>query len=224
VKTQPDGRSARDPRSAGRAEHAGIAILHVLMLLTVLMAIAEGAALVARVEVRVSHFHRSEREASYAAQAMLAASIQELERTSDWTAVLSGAQVASFVDGPADLPRQIPGGSTVNVCCGAGSLTGRLRGETGDGWQVFGWQSAGGLLNVADAPKQYIVAWVLDDRDETDGNPLADTNDRIAVHVESVSTLGVRKALEALVGRAPLDMATGSRLPGLELLVWRAVH
>jgi hypothetical protein len=194
------------------------------MLMTVLIAIAEGAALVARVEVRVSHFHRSERDAAYAAQAMLASSIQELEIASDWTAVLSGTQVASFVDGPADLPRQIPGAGTVNVCCGAGSLTARVRTESGNAWQVFGWQSVKGLLNVADAPKQYLVSWVLDDRDDTDGDPLSDSNDRIALRVESVSALGVRKTLEALVSRAPLDVATGSRLPGLELMVWRAVR
>jgi hypothetical protein len=205
-------------------DQAGVAILHVLMLTTVLMAIAEGAALLARVEVRVSHFHRSEREAAYAAQAMLASSIQELENAPDWTAILSGAQVASFVDGPLDLPRQIPGAGTVNVCCGAGSLTARVRAETGNPWQPFGWQSVRGLLNLPDAPKQYVVTWVLDDRDESDGNALVDSNDRIALRVESVSALGVRKTLGALVNRAPLDLATGSRLPGLELMVWRASH
>jgi hypothetical protein len=194
------------------------------MLLTALIALAEGAALVARVEVRVLHFHRTEREAAYAAQAMLASSIQELDRASDWNPVLAGTQVASFVDGPADLPRQIPGGGTIHVCCGPGSLTARVRAETGDAWQVFGWQSVRGLLNLPDAPKQYVVSWVVDDRDEADGNPTADSNDRIAIRVESVSTLGVRKKLEALVSRAPLDLTRGGRLPGLELLTWRAVH
>jgi hypothetical protein len=198
----------------------GLAILHVLILLTVLMAVAEGAALVARVEVRVSHFHRSERDATYAAQAMVAASVQELEREGDWHAVLSGARVAAFVDGPADLPRQIPGAGTVSVCCGAGSLTARARAESGEAWQLFAWQSLNGLLNVTDAPRHYVAAWVLDDRDEGDGNPLVDSNDRISLRVESVSALGVRKTIETLIARAPLDLTTGSRTRGLELLVW----
>lgn len=202
----------------------GLAILHVLMLLTVLIALAEGAALVARVEVRVSLFHRSERDAANAAQAMLAASMQELQRIDDWNAVLDGARVAAFVDGPADMPRQIPGAGFLDVCCGVGSITARTRAESGESWQIFAWQSLSGLLDLPDAPRQYVVAWVLDDRDDTDGNPLADSNDRIALRVESVGALGVRKAIETLVSRAPLDLATGSRLPGLELLVWRVVR
>ena len=202
----------------------GVAIIHVLMLLMVLMAVAEGAALVARVELRVSHFHRSERDAAYAAQAMLAASFQELEREADWNAVLSGARVAAFVDGPVDMPRQIPGAGTVNVCCAAGSLTARARAESGHAWQIFAWHSVRGLLNAPDAPRHYVVAWVLDDRDEVDGNPLADSNDRIAVRVEAVSALGVRKTIETLIGRAPMDVTTGSRPPGLELLLWRSVR
>lgn len=202
----------------------GIALLHVLMLLTVLLAVAEGAALLARIEVRVAHFHRSEREGSYAAQAMLAASLQELEREADWNAVLSGARVAAFVDGPADLPRQIPRAGTVNLCCAAGSITARARAESGQAWQIFAWQSLSGLLNLPDAPHHYVAAWVLDDRDEVDGNPLADSNDRIAVRVESVSALGVRQTLETLIGRPALDITTGARPPGLELLLWRRVR
>jgi hypothetical protein len=201
-----------------------MAILHVLLLLTVLMTLAEGAALVARIEVRVSHFHRNEREAGYAAQAMLAMSLQELEHEVDWSAVLAGVRVASFVDGPADLPRQIPGAGRVNVCCGTGSLTARARAETGQSWQIFGWQSLSGLLNVPEAPRHYLVSWVLDDADEADGSPLIDSNDRIALRVESVSALGVRKTLHTLVSRCPLDLTTGSRLPGVELLLWRVVR
>ena len=206
------------------ANDRGVAILQVLMLLTVLMAVAEGAALVARVEVRVSRFHRSERDAVYAAQAMLAASLQELERAEDWDAVLAGARVAAFVDGPADMPRQMPGAGTVNVCCAAGSLTARMRAESGQPWQIFAWQSLSGLLNVPDAPRHYVAAWVLDDRDDSDGNPLADSNARIAMRAVSVSALGVRKTLETVVSRGALDLATGSRPPGLELLLWRAVR
>lgn len=202
----------------------GVALIHVLMLLTVLMAVAEGAALVARVEIRVARFQRSERDAAYAAQAMLAAVFQELGREADWNAVLSGARVAVFVDGPADLPRQIPGAGTVMVCCAAGSMTARTRSESGEAWQIFAWQSLSALLNAPDAPRHYVVAWVLDDRDEVDGNPLVDANDRIAVRVESVSGLGVRRTLETMIGRPPLNVTTGSRPPGLALLLWRVVR
>jgi hypothetical protein len=202
----------------------GLALLHVLILLTVLMAMAEGAALVSRVEVRVSYFHRNERDAAYGARAMLAGALQELERVADWDTVLSGFRVAAFVDGPPDLPRRIPGAGTVSVCCDRRSMTGRARAESGQAWQLFAWQSLSGLLDIEDTPRHYMAAWVLDDLDEADGNPLADSNDRIVIRVESVAALGVRHTIEALVARASADRSTGVRRPGLQLLRLRAVR
>lgn len=210
-------------RGAPRDER-GIALLHVLMLLTIVTAISAGAAMLARVEVAVTYFQRSERDAAYAAQAAVAATMQELDRAADWNALLAGSRQASFASGSATTPRQIPGIGTVWVCCGAGSLTARIRAETGLPWQPFGWQSLDDLLGLSNAPRHFVVSWVLDDGEDADGNPLADSNDRMAVRVESIRTLGVRKALEVLVARAPLDPLAGRRAPGLEILVWREVR
>lgn len=205
-------------------DERGVALLHVLMLLTIVTAIAAGAAMLARVELAVSRFQRSERDAAYAAQAALAATVQELERAADWNAVLTGSTQASFAAGSATTPRQLDGLGTVWVCCAAGSLTFRIQAETALAWRPFGWQSLDALLALANAPRHFVVAWVLDDGEDADGNPLADSNDRIAVRVESIRSLGVRKALEVLVERAPLDPVAGTRAPGLEILVWRELR
>jgi hypothetical protein len=207
-----------------RCDERGIALLHVLMLLTIVTAIAAGAAMLARVEVAVSYFQRSEREAAYAAQAGLAATVQELDRVADWDAVLAGSRQAAFAAGSATTPRQVAGIGTVWICCAAGSLTARVQAETGQPWRPYGWQSVDALLALANAPRHFVVAWVMDDGEDVDGNPVADSNDRIAVRVESIRFPGVRKAVEVLVARAPFDPIAGTRAPGLGILVWRELR
>lgn len=208
----------RRRRSSGET---GIALLHVVLLMTMLTAVTGGAAMLARIEVFVSRHHRTEREAAYAAQAMLAVAFQDLDRVAQWTDVLSGSQFATFADGAVGTPRQIPGGGTVRVCCGAGTLTERVQAESGLGWRPYGWQSLGGLLGLPDAARYYVVAWIVDDGDDGDGDPAIDNNGRILVRAEAVTPLGVRKALEAIVQRAPPDAVSGVYSPGLQMLTWR---
>ena len=200
----------------------GIALLHVVLLLAMVTAAAGGAATVTRIEIHISQFQRGERDAAYAAQAMLAAALQELDRTANWDSVLAGGTHAGFADGPNTVARQIPGGGTVTVCCGAGSMTARARAASGVAWEPYAWQSVSGLLNVPEAPRQYVVAWVSDDPDDADGNSAADSNGRLLVRGEATSPLGLRKAFELLVERAPLDPLTGTRPRGLRILSWQA--
>ena len=209
----------------GRRLHseAGLALLHVILLTTLLTVVASGAAMLARIEVFVSRHHRTEREAAYAAQAMLAVTIQDLDRGADWSGPLSGARTATFADGAVDAPRVIPGGGTVRVCCGAGTLTERVRIETGIPWRPYGWQSFQGLLNLRISTGLYLVAWIADD-EEDDGDAAADANGRMLVRAEAVTPLGVRKAVEAVVERAPPDLASGVYSPGLRMLTWREIR
>jgi hypothetical protein len=206
-----------------RAEvtESGVALLHVVLLLAMVTAAAGGAATLARIEIHISQFQRGERDAAYAAQAMLAATLRELDRTPDWNSVLSGVIHATFADGPNTAVRQIPAGGTVSVCCAAGSMTARARAASGVPWEPFAWQSIGALLGVPEAPRQYAVAWVADDSDDDDGNMSADSNERVAVRVESNSPFGVRKAFELVVERAAVDPITSARAPGLRILTWR---
>lgn len=206
------------------ARDRGIALLHVVMLLAMVTAIAGGAAMLARVEVLVSRYHRDEREAAYAAQAMLAAALQEIDRIADWNGVLAGSRLATFADGGVSTTRRIPGGGSVHVCCGAGTLTARVQTQSGLAWRPFGWQSLSGLLNLPDAPRYYLVAWVVDDPDDSDGDPERDSNDRIAVRAEAVTPLGVRKAVEAMAQRAPPGADSGVYSPGLQMLTWREIR
>lgn len=207
-----------------RPNESGVVLLHVVLLLTMVMAVAGSAALLARVEIMVSRYHREGREAAYAAQAMLAAAVRELDATLQWGDVLAGTRVAGFADGAGGVPRQIPGGGTVLVCCGPGTATGRVQAESGLGWRPFAWQSLAGLLELPNAARLYLVAWVVDDAEDGDGDPAADSNGRIVVRAEAMTPLGARKGVEALLQRGAPDPVTGIVGPGLQLLTWREVH
>lgn len=207
--------SANKPRVAAER---GVAVIQVLLLLTVLAAASTGMAMLTTLESSISRHHRMDREAAYAAEAMLALALQELETLADWDAVVAGATVAGFADGPATVPRAIPGAGTVLVCCAAGSLSARLERDTGTPWRPFAWGSLAGLLGLSEAGGYYLVAWVADDRDDGDGDVAADSNNRILVRSEAVTPLGARKAIEAAVER-PGGAAPGVR--GLRVLTWR---
>lgn len=202
-------------------DECGVALLHVVLLLAMVTAAAGGAATLARIEVFVSHFQRGERDAAYAAQGMVAATLRELDRTPDWNAILSGTSHAAFADGANTVPRQIPGGGTVTVCCAPGSMTARARASSTIDWEPYAWQSVSVLLNTADAPRQYVVSWIADDPDDADGDGHADSNGRLLVRAEAASPLGLRKGYELLVERAPLDLVTGVRPPGVRILSWQ---
>ena len=207
-----------------RAGEAGMALVHVLLLLTVITAVAGGAAMLARIEVAVSAAHRTDRDAAYAAQAVLAVALRELDGLPDWDGVLGGVRHAAFSDGAVSSPRQLPGGGQVVVCCARDSATARVDAETGMAWRPFAWQSLAALLQVADAPRQYVVAWITDDPADMDGNSSADSNDRLMVRAEAITPAGGRKGMAVLIQRAPLDAAHGSRPAGLEILSWHELR
>lgn len=205
----------------GAGAERGVAVIHVLLLLTVVAAAATGVAMLTVLESSISRHHRVDREAAYAAEAMLALALQELEAMADWDGPVAGATVAGFADGPSNVPRAIPGAGTVLVCCAGDSLSARVERDTGTPWRPFAWGSLGGLLGLSEAGRYYLVAWVADDRDDGDGNPAADSNNRILVRSEAVTPLGARKAIEAAVERPEGTAPEEAPGRGLRVLTWR---
>ena len=205
-------------RSAGQR---GVAVVHVLLLLTVFAAASSGVAMLSVLESTISRHHRVDREAAYAAEAMLALVLQELEELPDWSGALAGATVARFADGLPTVPRPIPGAGTVIVCCAADSLSGRLQRDTGVAWRPFAWGSLAGLLDLPDAGRYYLVAWVTDDPDDGDGDVGEDRNGRVLVRSEAVTPLGARKAIEAAVARPEPPAPGEAPARGMRVLTWR---
>jgi hypothetical protein len=180
----------------------GAILVQVLMLMTLVTAIAAGLAMIARVESMVSAHFRQRREAAAAAAAAVEVALQELRVVPDWTAVLDGSRPARFAAGSAGETRQLPGGP-VTVCCGSGSLTDRLRIATGLPWTPFGWSTLAGLTGAGPDGTPFVVVWVADDEADGDGDPLTDGNATVRVFAQAIGPSGGRRAIEATIERGP---------------------
>jgi hypothetical protein len=172
-----------------------MAIVHAILLSTLIATMAAGASLLSQLESRIADHHRTTREAAYVARGAAAIAIHELRDMPDWTVALSGGAVAAFT---SPVP---PGGEA--ICCGPASLTARLRDGTGRPWAPFGWSPAARLLGSPD-PRLYIVVWVADDPGDEDGDAATDSNSSLAIHVEARREDGLAVAAEAVVDRTPV--------------------
>ena len=207
----------------------GAALFMAIALLLLLTAIAGAVAVASRTEVLIVGNVRQGREMLYAAEGAAALVVRDLGLVADWNTVLTGAVASSFTDGAAIGSRTLPGGDTVVLCCGAASLTeevqrrahgGRSWGPDTPVWQIFAWGPVNGWLPAGriDSPL-YVVAWIADDPDDGDGNPLVDANGFLELHVHALGPRGGRRVVEAIVHRA-----AGGALADTKIRRWRDVR
>jgi hypothetical protein len=210
-------------------DETGSALLMGLVLALLVTAVGAAVAVASRTETMIaSHFHQS-RELLYAAEGAVALTIRELDAIADWDTVLSGAASSTFTDGASIGVRTLPGGITVVLCCGPGSLSADVQSRAHAGmswgadtpqWQIFAWGPVqnwlppGRLHSAA-----YVVAWVADDPGDADGDPLADSNNRVDVHAQALGVAGGRRVVQATVERP--SGAGSPPPPGLRIVSWR---
>jgi hypothetical protein len=207
----------------------GAALSMAIALLLLLTAIAGAVAVASRTEVLIVGNVRQGREALYGAEGAAALVVRDLGLAADWNTVLTGAAASSFTDGASIGLRTLPGGDTVVLCCGAGSLTDELQRRAHGGrswggdnpvWQIFAWGPVNAWLPAGrlDSPL-YLVAWIADDPDDGDGNPYVDTNGFLELHVHALGPRGGRRVVEAIVERP-----AGGSLADTKVRGWRDVR
>jgi hypothetical protein len=70
-------------------------------------------------------------------------------------------------------------------------------------WKIYGHGPLDDLLPTKPiVAAGYVVVWIGDDPDETDGDPTADGNGRVLVHAEGFGEGGSRRVVEASAIRA----------------------
>lgn len=188
----------------------GAALLLALTIVLMLAAVGAAAALTARSETLIAANFRQGQEALYAAEGGLARAVQDLSPLADWTAVLAGAP-STFIDGAATGSKRLPGGETVVLCCGSGSLTGDLQ-QRGNGggnwgantpqWRLFAWGPASSWLTGVSSSPFYVVTWVADDVSDGDGNPWVDSNGAVVIHALALGPARARRSIQATVQHA----------------------
>jgi Tfp pilus assembly protein PilX len=211
------------------AGERGTALLMALVLTLLVAAIGAAVAVTSRTEMAIAGNFEASRELLYAAEGAMALAIRELDTIPDWSVVLTGATASSFTDGAAIGTRTLPDGTTIVLCCTAGTLTadvqsrahaGRSWGADTPQWQIFAWGRVqdwlppGRILGAS-----YVVAWVADDPGDADGNPAADSNNRVELHVQALGVGGGRRVVQATLER---PAGAGSPPPpGLRIVSWR---
>jgi hypothetical protein len=213
-------------------DERGAALLTAILIVVLFAAIAAAVTIASRVETLVAANFRQASETLHAAEGIAALAVHELSSIPDWTLVLTGGATAGFVDGPSAGSRRLPGGDTVRLCCGAGTITDDVQQRAYGGhdwgadtprWQMFAWGPADRWL----APGRidsvvYAVVWVADDPHDGDGDPAVDSNHTLAIHAEAFGAAGGRRVVEVLVTRPMLP--AGGLSAGVRNLLWRDIR
>jgi hypothetical protein len=195
------------------AGERGAILLHVLVVTTLLTAVAAGVALLARIETLVSAQFRLRHELAAAAAAGAEMALRELRDVPDWSAVLSGGVRARFSRGSPGDPLLVGGESRI-ICCGPGSLTASLDASSGSAWTPFGWAPLDALTSTASPSPIHVVVWAADDPGDADGDLAADSNGSVRLHVQALAAAGGRRKVTLTVDR------TGVPSPFLRIVFW----
>lgn len=200
--------TASGPR---RRRHGQRGMALVTSVITILILVATVAALVplAVSERLLTTVSRESAECRYAAEAILAHAISELQARDDWSAALSGAEPAAFVD--VDRTPWLTRARQIDLDAVTSSLPLAEPGNWGSDrprWQLFAWGPARRLAPGVVSSPLYVAAWVADDGRDGDGRPDRDANGRLSLHGVAFGPLGGRRAVVAAVVReAPAPAA-----------------
>lgn len=201
----------------------GSALVAVLLSTVLVSAIGAALTVTANTEAAITSSFRTERELTYAAEAAVERAIQEVRLVTQWNDLLTGVQTTTFLD--QTMVPALPSGGTLDLRV----LTARMQAETNarlGGPNSPQWRlvASGRLADMAgrssiESPA-YLVVWVADDVSETDGDPVADSNDVLTIRGEAVGSGGRTRTLDVTVTRAGVPAGQ----PGLRVISWREVR
>jgi hypothetical protein len=206
-----------------RSREQGVALIAVLLTMTLLAALGGGLLQVMTTEAWIAVHHRHGLEALYAAEALVERVVAELSAAPDVDAVLAGAVRSAVVDDPAGGVRVVDGApldlsvlTNLERCgrsaaCSHASMdvvtAERPWGVNNPRWRLYAHAWMQQLVDTADAPPVYLIAWLGDDPFENDGDPLRDGagrgHHRLAVRVRAYGRQGARREIEVVVADVP---------------------
>jgi len=234
---------------ATRREPRGFALLLVLLVASLLSAMALGlATIVSSTQLAVGNFGEGT-AMLYAAEAGVELAARELAREPAWDAVLSGTTRSALADGPPLGARAIPSGGTVSLqvetnqlncgratACTPGQMAAnapdRPWGANNPVWRPFIYGPVDRLVRPARTMPGYLLVWIADDSREADDRPLADSSSAdgrgrgiVRVRAEVFGSGGARRAVEAELARVCREIDGGVVCqPGIRVQAWREVR
>jgi hypothetical protein len=208
-----------------RAREQGIALIVVLLTMVLLSALGVALVLATSAEVRIAGNFRIAQQTLYAAEAAADRAIDELALVPDWTALLGGGVLSSFIDGSPAGVRQLDDGSALDltevvnlancqktVACSNAAMDAvsedRPWGLNNPRWALFAFGPLRALLPAgAASTPQYIVVMAGDDPGEVDNDPARDGAAGtpgagiLALRAEAFGQGGAHKVVELTVAR-----------------------
>ena len=167
----------------------------VLHLLIVLMACGYGLLTLGTVEQRVAVNQHAGAETLHAADAAVERALADLITLPDFGPVLTGAVVSGFRIG-GSMP-VLPDGTGGNLTAMTNEVQAITDADTTWGgdrplWMLFAFGPINDLAGSGGAGRQYLVAWVADDRADGDDDPTTDLNDTVIILGRAYGVTGSR--------------------------------
>lgn len=224
----------------------GIALILVILVISFLVAIGLGLALMMVMDRLASGNFRGSVALLYAADAALELAVRDVAQLGDWDLALAGVARGRVVDGDDSGVRAIPGGGEIDLSAAAHQLNcgrpavcsdaqmsansrERPWGPNNARWRLFASGPSGNFVQFSRPIPAYLAIWVADDGREEDGDPERDAppgapgHGVIRVRVDAYGPLGARRSIEAELARLCLDAAEACR-QGTRVQSWREVR
>jgi PilX N-terminal len=186
-------------------EH-GAALLVVLLLTSLVAAIAASLIVHSTADVTLSASYRTGLEVLYAADAGLERAIADLAPLPDWSPLLAAppANLTAPYSGTGLLfqapDRRLWPIATLLADRQAAAPAG-LGADT-PVWRLYAQMPLAALWPApAAVPPVGLLVFVADDGADGDGDATVDANGRLLVHVDAYGVLGARRSVEALIER-----------------------
>jgi PilX N-terminal len=203
----------------------GLALVVVLMTMVMLSALGVALVLATTAETRIAANFRVAEQTLYAAEAAAEHAIDALALVPDWSALLGGGVLSSFVDGSPSGTRQLDDGTVIELteavnyancqkasACSTSDMDAvtedRPWGPNNPRWSLFAFGRLRTLLPPGAAPvPQYVVVMTGDDPGEVDNDPLRDGAAGtpgagvVALRAEAFGPGGAHKVVELAVAR-----------------------
>jgi len=202
----------------------GVALIVVLLTMVLLSALGVALVLATSAETRIAGNFRTAQQTLYAAEAAAERAIDDLALVPDWSTLIGGGVLSSFVDGPPGGVRQLDDGSRVDLAavvsfancqkttCSNADMDAvtedRPWGPNNPRWTPYAFGPLRALLPAGAVPTpQYVVVLVGDDPGETDNDPSHDSAAGtpgagiVALRAEAFGPGGAHKIVELTVVR-----------------------
>lgn len=188
----------------GVGDERGLALAAALMLVMLVTTLIGVLVPVLVVERGLAASVRDGLEAGFVAEAGLELAQADLQRRSDWSAVLAGAVGGAWTDVTV-VPRLFDGRRL-----DLPARTARLQAETAAAsrwaadtpqWRLFVWGPIASLDPALAASRVHVAVWVADDEEDGDGDPTRDTNGRLRLASAAFGPRGIERRAEATITR-----------------------